>query len=52
MPRWYIPATIMYQEDTPDLTSTQTLAIINSTQEIEVGVGYDFPPLVLGSKEI
>ena len=42
----------MYSTDNPDFTSTQTLAIINSTQEIEVGVGYNWKPVVIGNGQI
>ena len=35
-----------------DLTSHQTLAIIDTALEIKVGVGYDWKPVVLGNDEI
>ena len=52
VPRWYIPSTTMFSPDNPDFFSTQTLAIINSTQEIEVGVGYAWKPVVIGDSQI
>ena len=52
VPRWYLPSTTMYNSDNPDLVSTQTLAIINSTQEIEVGVGYAWKPVIIGDGQV
>ena len=47
VPRWYVPGTVIVPIENRDLQATQTLAIINTMYEIEVGVGYDWYPLVL-----
>ena len=51
-PRSYLPATYLANDNNPDLTSTQTLAIIDTLKEIQVGVGYDWAPVELGVSEI
>jgi len=52
VPRWYVPATDIYSKDDPSNHATQTLAIIDTALEIKVGVGYDWPPKVLGKNKI
>lgn len=47
-PRIYLPSTNLISEMAPDIISHQTLAIIDSVQEIKVGVGYDWDPVVIG----
>ena len=52
-PRIYIPSSNMVAENDPEgLISHQSLAMIDTAKEIEVGVGYNWPPLVLGPGEI
>jgi len=48
-PRIYVPATTVKSAKTPDLTSHQTLAVIDTAKEIKVGVGYGWKPLVLAA---
>ena len=47
-PRTYIPTSNLVSAEAPDIISHQTLAIIDTAKEIEVGVGYDWYPTVLG----
>lgn len=42
VPRWYVPSTEVLPLENPEMSATQTLAIINTQYEIEVGVGYDW----------
>lgn len=52
VPRWYIPATDIYSKDDSSNHATQTLSIIDTALEIKVGVGFDWPPVILGKKKI
>ena len=51
-PRWYLPSTSISKADTPEIAVAETLAIIDTALEIYVGVGYEWPPLVLEQSEI
>ena len=54
-PRLFIPNSRIYKknEDTDEYSfATQTLFWIDSTNEIKVGVGLDFPPVLLGAGDI
>ena len=52
-PRLYLPSTNMVAKDNPEgLNSHQSLALIDTAKEIEVGVGYDWTPAVLKNDEI
>ena len=52
-PRLYLPSSNMVaSKDKEGLNSHQSLAMIDTAKEIEVGVGYDWPPVVLESGEI
>ena len=51
-PRTYIPGTDMTAVENPTYTAHQSLAIIDTRKEIEVGVGYDWSPVVLNDGEI
>jgi len=52
-PRLYVPGTNMVSDKNPTgVNSHQALALIDTKLEIEVGVGYDWPPVILGADEI
>ena len=51
-PRIFVPTTNMVSKNAPNIISHQTLAIIDTAKEIEVGVGYEWYPLVVGSDQI
>ena len=51
-PRTFVPATNMVSDAAPGIISHQTLAIIDTAKEIEVGVGYEWVPLVVGDNQI
>ena len=52
VPRWYVLASNTAKASKPDFTATQTLAIIDTELEINVGVGYDWYPLILKPGQI
>ena len=49
--RWYIPGTDMLFEAT-NTTAVITVLIIDTAHEIQVGVGYHWKPVVLGSDQM
>ena len=49
--RWYLPAERLYFEKT-NTTAITTVVVMDTAYEIKVGVGYDWPPLVLGEGEM
>ena len=49
--RWYLPAERLYFKQT-NTTAITTVVVLNSAKEIKVGVGYDWPPVVLGEGEM
>ena len=49
--RWYVPGESLYFEAT-NTTAIITILIIDSAHEIEVGVGFDWKPVVLGDDEM
>jgi len=52
-PRLYLPSSNMVSKENPEgLNSHQSMAVIDTKKEIEVGVGYDWPPTVLAADEI
>jgi len=56
-PRWYLPQTRLYADieiegKTERVFQTQTLGIIDTQNEIEIGIGYNWPPVVLGENQI
>lgn len=46
-PRTYVPSATIKSEKVK-ITSHQSLALIDTALEIKVGVGYEWPPVVLG----
>ena len=51
VPRWYFPAEKL-RFSKSNTTAIITAMIIDSRQEIKVGVGYDWPPVILGPDEM
>lgn len=49
--RWYIPGEKLYFKKS-DTTAIITVMILDTAKEIKVGVGYDWPPVVLGRNEM
>ena len=49
--RWYFPSETLTADKTgaSDIT---TALVIDSQREIKIGVGYDWPPVVLGNEEL
>ena len=49
--RWYIPGEKLYFSKS-NTTAIITVMILDTAKEIKVGVGFDWPPVVLGRNEM
>lgn len=49
--RWYFPGEKLVSQET-NTSAIVTALVIDTANEISVGVGYDWPPVVLGEQEM